>query len=151
MILRGITFALLFFIPSLVMACGCVAPNRELSQEFFAKTDVIVKGRIISVSGGWSAMGPMAKIEIIEVIKGKNIPEIMTANYNNMAAACGHDLVEGAEDIFGFYDTRSLVIADNNSRGYGFRLMNSCHQSQIRYYLENNKINKNTLGKDKEK
>ena len=142
---------ILILIPSFAMACSCVAPKNDLALEYYEKTDVIIKGKIISASGGWSTMGPMTKIEVIEIIKGDDIPHTMTVNYNNLSAACGHDLVEGEENIFAIYDTRSLVITDNNSRGYGFRLMSSCHQIQIRHYLQNNKVNKNILEKDKEK
>jgi hypothetical protein len=141
MIIRFLFIALLFVpVPSIAMACSCLEPNDKTAAESYKKADIIVSGKILSASGGWSEMGPMLKIEVIDVIKGDNIPDIMTVNYNNLPAACGHDLKAGDEAIFALYDTRSLTVTNNNVRGYGFRMMVSCHQYQVKHYLD--KINK---------
>jgi hypothetical protein len=137
MSVRALFILFLITMPSIAMACSCLEPNDKTASESYKKSDVIVKGRIQSASSGWSEMGPMVKIEVIDVIKGNEVPDIITSNYNNFPAACGHDLKAGEEAIFALYDTRSLTVTNNNLRGYGFRMMVSCHQNQVRHYIEN--------------
>ena len=120
---------------STVMACSCPEPTEDQAKAAYADTEVIVRARIIQVSGGWGTMTPIMRLEVIEKLKGDNIPTVMMANYNNNMAACGYDYQEGDEDIIALYDTRDIGLTDNNSRGYGFRVMSSCHAEAVKYFI----------------
>lgn len=119
------------------LACRCVAPSMDQGMVSYQEADIIIKGTVTSSSNGFSDTGPMLKIDIIDVIKGDNIPSAITANFNNVTAACGNEFTVGDDYIIALYDTRSLTLSDNNARGFGFRVMISCHQDQIRHYIEN--------------
>lgn len=124
-----------FSLPAL--ACRCVAPNDKLAEQSYNEADIVVNAEILNVSDGWDNTGPLVKMKINSVIKGDEIPDEITANYNDTTAACGNEFAVGEKYIIALYDTRSLLLTANNSRGYGFRVMISCHQNQVRYYINN--------------
>lgn len=119
------------------IACSCIAPSIEGGRKSFKEADVVINGTIIEKSGGWQSMRPIVKIQIHEIFKGNNIPDIITADYNPSTAACGNELKVNTTYDLALYDTRSIMVTDGNNRGYGFRVMISCHQDQVRYYLRN--------------
>lgn len=133
---------LLCFVAMPAWACRCLAPSDDHAMMSYQEADVVVKATITSASEGFSNLGPILKMDVIDVIKGEDIPESITANYNNVTAACGNEFTVEQDYIVALYDTRSLILADSNPRGYGFRVMVSCHQNQIRYYLKNKDITK---------
>lgn len=124
-----------FFIATPVWACKCAAPNNALAKISYDKADIVIKAHAVYTSDGWDDTGPLLKIRVDEVIKGHNIPDEITANYNDHTAACGNYFEQGTDYIIALYDTRSLILTDNNSRGYGFRVMISCEQYQVRHYI----------------
>lgn len=132
--------ALFIFIATPVWACSCVAPTMEQGALSFNKSDVIVKGIVTEDSMGWGGRKPMIKLTVEDVIKGKNIPEEITIDYNANTAACGNDFTVNEKYVLALYDTRALTLSDDNKRGYGFRVMVSCHQMQIRNYIEHKAI-----------
>lgn len=131
-----LTFLLFIISASHGWACSCTAPNKDSSKEAFAQSDVVIDAEIISASKGWSEIGPLLKVRSNKIYKGENIPDIMMINYNDHTAACGNQFKSGDNAILAIYDTRSVNLDDNNTRGYGFRLMVSCQQSQVRHYIK---------------
>lgn len=133
---------LLSFISLPALACSCMAPNAESAMESYNEADVVVEAKILNTSDGWDNTGPLVKMRIIDVIKGQDILDEITVNYNNVPANCGNEFFEDETYIVGLYDTRSVVLSESNARGYGFRMMVSCHQEGIRYYIKNFMKNK---------
>jgi hypothetical protein len=137
--MKIILFAIVITIISSVsaMACSCLAPYDEQAKDAFEKADIIAEFNIINASKGWGSAGPIAQIEPIKIYKGENIPETINTNYNNNVTTCGN-ILKGQETLLlGLYDTRDIELRADNARGYGFRVMHSCYQGNIRYYIEN--------------
>jgi len=127
------------------MACRCVPPSQEQGIKSYNEANVIIKGTVLNASEGFSQLGPIIKIKVNEIIKGKNVPDEIIANYNDVTAACGNIFEVEKDYVIALYDTRSLQLTDSNSRGYGFRVMVSCHQSQVLEYLKSLEIKNNIM------
>ena len=132
-------FILLCFSPLPALACSCVKPNMEQGQKSFENSDIVIKATVLSISKGFKGSGPMMKLKVDELIKGDNIPDAISVNYNSSLSACGNNYDVGSEYIFALYDTRSVILNPNNTRGYGYRVMISCHQNQVKYYIDHRK------------
>lgn len=117
-------------------ACECLAPTLEQGKKSYDGADIVIKAKILSVSAGWGSTSPIVKLQVNNVIKGDNVPNIITANYNENHVACGNEFTLNQTAIIALYDTRPLMVTAANMRGYGFRVMMSCHQDQVRYYLK---------------
>ena len=117
-------------------ACQCLPPSIEKAKKSYDDADVVIDAKVTNLSGGWGSTSPMVKLQVNTVIKGNDIPKLITADYNENHAACGNDFTVGQTAIIALYDTRSLMVTDANARGYGFRVMISCHQEQVRYYVD---------------
>jgi hypothetical protein len=135
------------------MACRCMAPSDELAANSFKEADSVIEATVLSASAGWGSTAPIIKFQVKNVIKGHDIPDLITADYNPNSAACGNNYEIGETVIVALYDTRSLIINDANTRGYGFRVMISCHQEQVEHYvkhmIDKNKTPSNQPEKDK--
>lgn len=118
------------------LACSCLAPNDKTATDAFNKADVIVKAEVVAASEGFSERGPLLQLDIKEVIKGQDVPDFITANYNLNLPACGHRFEPEQRVTLALYDTRDVELRRDNARGYGFRVMISCYQDQVRYFLE---------------
>lgn len=129
-------------ISSSAWACSCVAPTMIEGAKSFNTTDIIVKGIVTEDSMGWEGRRPIITFEIEDVMKGQNIPDNITIDYNPSTAACGHNFTVGEDYILALYDTRTINLTDENKRGYGFRIMTSCHQTQVRNYIQNKESEK---------
>lgn len=134
--LAVVSLFLTLIMPSVAMACQCMPPSDELAQKSFEDSDIVVNGIVTQVSGGWGSQEPMIKLQINTIYKGGNIPDIITVNYNENSAACGNDFEPNQSVTIALYDTRSLMVTEANTRGYGFRAMISCHQYQVRHYVD---------------
>jgi len=134
---RIVIFILAIFFSFSALACSCVAPNMEQGTKAYNQSDVVLKGTITNKSDGWEGLRPLITVNVIDVIKGYDIPENLTADYNKNTAACGNNFNVGDDYIIAMFDTRSLILTDENIRGYGFRAMPSCHQYQVRDYIKN--------------
>ena len=130
-------FFICIFISAKVFACSCMEPSKETAIESYNQSDVIVRASVVEVSEGFSSLGPLVRLDVHEVIKGKDIPDFITANYNINLAACGQRFTEGEEVVLALYDTRDVRLRVDNARGYGFRVMISCYQQDVRYFLDN--------------
>lgn len=117
-------------------ACTCKPIKPSESEKFYNEADAIVTGEIKTISGGFGGQGPMIKMDVENVIKGENIPDLLTANYNIHPHLCGHEFNVGETHTLALYDTRGLGITRENTRGYGFRVMISCFQEAIKKQLE---------------
>ena len=141
--MRFILYTLfMVMISGAAMACTCVQPTTDMAKQSYDDADVVINATIINNSEGWNGAGALLKLKINDVFKGENLPSEIMANYNNNTAACGNNFNEGQDYNLGLYDTRSLILTDANTRGYGFRIMISCVQSQIQYHLNNIKKDK---------
>ena len=143
--MRSIILLSIFsFIAFPVWACSCMAPTEKQAYKAYKDTDIIIKGKILAKSGGWESSGPLIKIDVSDIYKGTNIPDVIMVNYNSNTAACGNHFEIDKDYIIALYDTRSLTLNDENTRGYGFRVMSSCHQYQIQHYFNLQNGNKRT-------
>lgn len=118
-----------------VYPCMCYDYTEKRGAKSFFDADVVIGGDIVKASEGFSNLGPLLKITPVEIYKGNNLPELMTANYNSTPAACGNRFAVGEHYIIALYDTRTIGVQNNNTRGYGFRVMYSCVQDEVRRYL----------------
>ena len=123
--------------PSIALACECLPPSDEMAKKSYEDADIVIKASIMQASKGWSVTGPIARLQVLSIYKGENVPDIITINYNNQPSACGMALEEGNTTTLALYDTRSLVLNSSNTRGFGFRSMISCSQDQVQYYIDN--------------
>lgn len=128
---------ILFIMVNTAMACQCLPDDEKLSKDAWKETNFVVKARVLSISGGWNGLGPRTRIEIMDKIKGDDIPDTILVNYNDNAMACGHQLYKGQERLFALYDTRDVGVTDTNLRGFGFRMTNLCHHKKIEFYMNN--------------
>jgi hypothetical protein len=122
--------------PVAAMACSCPPISEATAKQAYANTQVIVRGRIDRVLGVWGTMTPSLWVEVTEVLKGENIPPTIIVNYNSNSVACGYEYEAGESDIFALYDMRDIGPTANNTNGYGYRLMQSCHGAEVKYFIE---------------
>jgi len=134
--MRYLFLILFIFIATPALSCSCISPTIEEGEKSYNKSDVIIKGTIIENSNGWQGRKPILKIKVDDVIKGRDIPDQITVDYNPNTAACGNEFIANKGYVLALYDTRTLMLSDDNKRGYGFRVMVSCHQMQIRNYIK---------------
>ena len=130
-----VTILFLFIGVPLAQACKCYPPNNELAEQAYFDADIIIRAKVINPSKGFTQSGPILSVETLEVIKGRDVPNMINMNYNPTLAACGNHFEADDEAIMAVYDTRQLSLS--TARGYGFRLMSSCQQDYVRHYLEN--------------
>ena len=120
-----------------VLACECIPTTDQMAEKSFTEADLVVKATLVSPSPGWGSNSGLVRVHIEEVIKGEeDLPEIITVNYNSNSAVCGHEFTEGQKGIFAMYDTRSIGLTNEGNRGYGFRMLVSCDQVNVRHHVD---------------
>lgn len=134
--LLSFTFILCSLVSMPAWACRCMAPNDELAINAYSEADIVIYAEIINPSKGFAQSGPMVSVKVTDVIKGRDVPENMNLNYNNVTAACGNYYETGQKVLIGIYDNHS-VSANQSTRGYGYRVMSSCQQAYIQHYVDN--------------
>lgn len=128
-LMTGILFVAL---PAMANACKCPEVTPELAAATYAQTNTIVLAEPIFFSKGWGGAQPLVKLRISHIYKG-SVGNEVTAQYNNVAAACGLVLEQGKRYILGMSDLYSASSASR--RAGGFRLLPSCQQGYIYTYL----------------
>ena len=104
-----ITFFALISIPMIAYACTCVPADDVNARDAYEQADTIVNARVLMVSKGWGASGPLATLEILNTLKGEETnKDIVVIQYNPSISACGMTLVEGDTYILGMYDIRNV-------------------------------------------
>lgn len=134
---------------SQAQACECKAPRPQKAAKAYNDADIIVNGKIDTVSGGFHELGPMVRIKINKVIKGNDNPEMITANYNPNTYVCGHEFKKGEEHTLALYDTRGLGVTDRNTRGYGYRVMIACDQKLVKHHMKQMNLDLDTKKENK--
>lgn len=124
-------------------ACRCIAPSPENAAQTYSEADSVVLAEPVFFSKGWGGNQPLVKLKIINVYKGSVAGEV-TAQYNDVTAACGLALEKGKKYILGMFDMYSTSSASR--RAGGFRLLPSCQQNNIYFYLMHPKPEDETSG-----
>jgi len=128
--------SLFVMVAGTAMACSCLAPNKDSAQQTYQQADIIIRANIGSVSLGWNGLSPRVRLNVLDVMRGNRVPDLITAEYNTNTAACGQNFRAGEDVILALYDIRDPSLLADNDYGYGFRVMTSCDQAQIQYFLE---------------
>lgn len=124
-------------LPTVAQACRCVSPTDETALETFNNADAVIYGQVQLISQGWNSSGPLATVEVQNVIKGKMAEgDIFIMQYNPVTSACGSILEEGQFYTMGLYNIQNMTTSGRPSVG-GYRLMHSCDQYMIQHHLNN--------------
>lgn len=113
-------------------ACKCAKPTIDTATQTFAETNAVILAEPVFFSKGWGGNKPLVKLKVLHTYKGSVADEV-TAQYNSMTAACGLALETGKKYILGMADL--FTESKNLSREGGFRLLSSCQQDNLYYYL----------------
>lgn len=124
--------------PAISYACKCPEPTREIATASYEQTGIVVLAEPVFFSKGWGGGQPLVKLKIIHIYKG-SVGNEVTAQYNNVIAACGLSLEQGKQYILGLADLYSASTASR--RAGGFRLLSSCQQHNLYTYLTEPEIN----------
>ena len=129
-------FCLIFVAASPSMACKCIPADKDTSIKAYEEADAVVSAQIMLVSKGWGGSGPLATLEVQNVIKG-NIKKNQTVviQYNPSTAACGTSYLEGETYLIGLYDIKNMN--STKARVGNYRAIHSCGQDAIEYYYNN--------------